>query len=436
METEPAAGAGAIARLSRPWRVAAVLALVVLAANFFVATEPVRLASSDDAVIDSALHNQPGSLGDGIFVTWGLQQGRFYFAVPGYRLPYLCYLAGGSTILALGRTVLTLAAFGLLGALLGRLLRNEAAGWLYTLVAFGMLHLPSVPYPVLSYPAYAVGGISLLLACHCFLTGLRDRRPGWLLAGGLFHVYALLCQENFLVFTLIYPALALVGAAGGGRWARVARSGPYFVLSAAYVAVYVVFQRRHPSTYEGTLLSPHPGEAVRSWACQTLAALPGFELLANRQAPYPNEGPFWKPGRQVLDLLRALPFSAGTIALGAAAVATGLAARAARSGRPSLRLAALCAAAAVLPNLLPALTVKYQEAAHHRYYPYVYSFTAYGWLVGAALVAWLVWAARSDGGSARGRAALPVLGCVLAALFLSAQASNLHTLALLRAWFN
>jgi hypothetical protein len=436
LQADPAAGDPAIARLSRPWRAAAALALAVLAANFFVVTEPVRLACSDDAVIDNALHNRPGSLGDGIFVTWGLQQGRFYLAVPGYRLPYLGYRVGGPAFLALGRTVLALAAFGLLGALLARLLRSEAAGWLYALAAFGMLHLPAVPYPVLSYPAYAVGGISLLLACHCFLSGLRDRRPGWLLAGGLFHVYALLCQENFLVFTLVYPGLALVGADREGRWARVARSGPYFVLSAAYVAVYVAFRHRHPSGYAGTQFSPRPGEAVRSWACQTLAALPGFELLANRQAPYPNVGPFWKPGRQVLDLLRALPLLGGMIALGAAAVATGLAARAARSARPSPRIAALCAAGAVLPNLLPALTVKYQEAAHHRYYPYVYSFTAYGWLVGAALVTWLVWAARSEGGPPRARAALPVLGCLLGGLFLSAQASNLHTLALLRAWFN
>lgn len=436
MATEPAAGPAAIARLARLWRGAAALALAVLAANFFAVTEPVRLACSDDVLIDNALHHRPGSLGDGIFVTWGLQEGRFYFAVPGYRLPYLGYLVGGSTFLALGRTVLTLAAFGLLGALLARLLRNEAAGWLYTLVALGMLHLPSVPYPVLSYPAYAVGGLSFLLACHCFLTGLRDRRPGWLLAGGLLHVYALLCQENFLIFTLIYPGLALAAAADRGRWARVARSGPYFVLSAAYGAVYLAFRHQHPSSYEGSQFSPHLAEALRSWACQTLAAVPGFELLANRQAPYPNVGPFWKTGPQILDLLRALPLLGGLIAVGAAAVATGLAARAARSARPSARLAALCAAVAVLPNLLPALTVKYQEAAHHRYYPYVYSFTAYGWLVGAALVAWLLWAGRSDGGSPRLGAALPVLGCLLGALFLSAQASNLHTLALLRAWFN
>ncbi len=435
MQADPAAGTAAIARLSRPWRAAAALALAVLSARFFLATEPVRLACSDDAVIDDALHNRPGSLGDGIFVTWGLQQGRFYFAVPGYRLPYLGYLARGPAFLALIRTALTLAAFGLLGALLARLLRSEAAGWLYTLAAFGMLHLPSVPYPVLSYPAYAVGGVSLLLAAHCFLSGLRDRRPGWLLAGGLFHVYALLCQENFLLCTLVYPGLALVAAGGAGRWARVARSGPYFVLSAAYLAVYLAFQHRHPSSYGGTQFSPHLGEAVRSWACQTLAALPGFELLANRPAPYPNAGPFWKPGRQVLDLLQALPLLGWVTALGVAAVATGLAARAADSARPSPRVAALWAAVAVLPNLLPALTLKYQAAAHHRYYPYVYSFTAYGWLVGAALVAWLLWA-RSEGGSPRPRAALPALGCLLGALLLSAQASNLHTLALLRAWFN
>lgn len=422
-------------RLTPGWRWAAALLLGALMLNFAAATRRVRLANDDDVRIQAAFSQPDERVLDRFLNDWSEQQGRFYFSAGSYRLPYAIYSIHGRAAFSLARAALLVAQFALTGWLLARLCRNEAAGWLCAVAASAALHVPAVFYPVLSYPAYSAGSTAVLLALHCFLTGVERSQARWLFLAACLHLFALFWHENFLVFTVLYPALGWAGR-GGTRGAILRACLPVILVSAAYFGVYSLFRRMYTTGYDGTVLSFDPLGAANAWMRQTLAAAPGFELLINRAAPYPSVGPLWKSAGQVLAILGAVPAAGAVLALVAAVVSAGLARRAASCGIAAAPAAVFLILASALPNVMPSLTQKFQENAHHRFYPYVYSFNCYCWGVAAATALWLMLARERDPGGPRLRWLVAPLFVLLLALFVSAQASNRHTLELLRTWYN
>jgi hypothetical protein len=423
-------------RLTSRWRWVASLLLAALLVNFVAMTRSVRLANTDDVRLQ-AVFSQPEGRGlDRFLDDWSEQQGRFYFAAGSYRLPYAVYAVHDPVRFASARAAALFVQFALAGWLLARLCRNEAAGWLCTMVAMSALHLPAVPYPVLSYPAYAAGGMALLGALHCFLTGIERSSGRWLLCAAGLHLLALLWHENFIAFTVLYPAISWAARTGRPAGALIRANLPVLFVSAAYVGVYVGFRHLYSTGYDGTVLALKPVGAATSWMRQTLASAPGFELLVNRAAPYPTVGPLWKSAGQVLGILGSVPAAGLALALAASVAGAGLARQAGSSGAPSAPVVVFLLLAAALPNVIPSLTQKFQENAHHRFYPYVYSFGSYYWGVAAATALWLVLAAERGPGGAWPRLRLPLLFVLLLGVFVSAQASNRHTLELLRTWYN
>jgi hypothetical protein len=418
------------------WRLAAALLLALMLVNFVRVTRPVRLATNDDVSLQAAFSGRSPGGADRFLADWSEQQGRFYFSTAAYKAPYAVYRVRDPALFSLARAVLLFSQFALTGWLLARLCRSEAAGWLSALVAAGALHIPAVFYPVLSYPAYSAGSIALLLSLHCFLTGVRGSRAAWLFAAGCLQLLALLWHENFLAFTVLFPVLAW--AAGADRSARgvLRASLPAAAVSAAYLAVYVTFNREYATGYDGTVFSFNLAGAGTAWLRQTLAATPGFELFVSRLAPYPSTGPLWKSAPEIAGILGSVALLGGALALAGAAVATALARRAAAGAPAAARVLLFILVAAAVPNLLPSFTQKFQENAHHRFYPYVYSFNSYCWGVCAAVCLWQGLAARLRPGGSRLRILLAALFLLLGALFVSAQASNQHTLELLRKWYN
>ena len=418
------------------WRLAAALMLALMLVNFVRLTRPVRLANSDDISLQAAFSGQSPGGADRFLADWSEQQGRFYFSTGAYKVPYAVYSIRDPALFSLARAVLLFSQLALTGWLLARLCRNEASGWLFVLVAAGALHIPAVFYPVLSYPAYSVGSIALLLALHCFLTGVERCRIAWLFAAGCLQFCALFWHENFLAFTVLFPGLAWVAGADRSAGAVLRASLPAVAVSAAYLTVYVAFERIYSTGYDGTTLSFSPAGASTSWIRQTLAATPGFELFISRLAPYPSVGPLWKSAPEIAAILGSIAMWGAALAIAGAAVATGLARRAAACAVPAALVVVFLLVAVAMANLLPSFTQKFQENAHHRFYPYVYSFNSYCWGVCAAVCIWQRLAGKLHPGGFRLRLLLAALFLVLVALFTSAQASNQHTLELLRKWYN
>jgi hypothetical protein len=421
--------------ISFRWRLAATLLLALMFLSFVRATMPVRLASGDDVIIQAALSKPDKNASSVFFADWSQRQGRFYFAITTYRLPYEIYKIRDPFAFAFIRATALFAQYALLGWLLARICRNEAAGWLCTIVAAGALHIPAIFYPVLSYPAYSAGSIALLLALHCYLTGVQRSQAIWLSAAACLHLYALLCHENFLVFTVLFPVLAWATGYGRSTGVILWQCLPLLLVSVVYACVYAGFRWLHPTTYDGTVFSFSLSGAMTSWTRQTLAAIPGFELFINRTTPYYSGGPLWKTTSELKVILGSVASINLVLALISALFAAGLAYKAAASRVPALPVVIFLMLATALPNLLPSLAQKYQENAHHRFYPYVYSFSSYCWGVAAATCLGLMLVGKPHAKKSALRRGLPLLALLMAAVFISAQASNSHVIGLLCRWY-
>jgi hypothetical protein len=425
-----------IGLLPPAWRWAALVLSSMLLLNLTYMTEPVRLANSDDVKIQTALSQPHKEKRDELFVDWSQQQGRFYFACPSYQLPYAIYAIKDPFLFSLSRAIIVYAQFILLGCLVARLCQNEAVGWLVVLISGGALHIPSIFYPILSYPAYSAGSIAVLLALHCFLSNLKTPQIKWLLAACLFYLFALLWHENFLIFALLFPALCWAAGSGLTPAAIIQRSLPVFCVAGIYLGIYFGFRHIFPGSYDGTAVSFDLVGAVDAWTRQTFAALPGFEFFINRAAPYPNLGPFWKNGVALAATLYSVTLTGFALAFGGGLVTTALARRAAAACVPTRKIILFLLLAAVLPNILPSLTQKYQMTAHHRLYPYVYSFNSYCWGIAGATASLIVILGRPHVALSVKRGSLLLSLLIMWALFFSAQASNQYTLNLLCRWYN
>ena len=407
-----------------------VAAFVVTALCFVLAPVRVRLANSDDQVRQRLM--ETGGVGPH-FVEEARTQGRFYFATPVYLIPWEIYrLPSGwtfSTVRALG----FLSGVALLGLLCAQQTGNRALGALVALVTSAALHLPATFYPVLSYPPMAIGLVALLGGLlaqraharnHGFLAGLGS---------GMGLLIACLMCEMFVVFLPVFCTVAYGSGRDGRR--RISAALPALTAATAYLAVYGLFALRFPSTYDGTHVSLDLAAAANALFRQTFGAVPGFELMALRSPPGTATGAFWRPASQLGELVRAVPGWAWLVVL-VQATATAVLARAAlRRSAASGWTLAVAAACVLLPNLPISLTPRYQVFAHHRMYPYVYSFYAYCAMMALAVLLWHRLFAPSAQPRSR-RAGVAGLLLLSGAAYASAQTANHHTFGLLYRWYN
>ncbi len=405
------------------------LACFVLTFVAFVhQTAPVRLAHFDDANANQLIHRDEMV---GAMVPTAQLQGRFYLAAPGHFWPYEIYRIHSPLAFATLRAALFFAEIGLLGWLCGRVARNAALGWMVALLAGAALHLPPTFFAVLSYPTMAVGFISLLAGLHFYLSYLRRGSALCALFSGLLLLHAGFFLDLFMVFLPVFFALSW--HEGRRSLRSLARSATAPVTAAvAYLAAYGLFAMVHPSTYAGTTWSLDPGAAATSLMRQTLSVIPGYELFAHRTYPA-GAGPWLKSTSEIRAAFAATPRWAWGLALLQGLSLWALVVHAPRSRTVSLGVMAVALACALLANLPMSLTERYQIWAYHREFPYIYSFYAY-----CALIALFVFAAqRFLAHSARTRPAFSIALAVLGfVLFISAAASNAHTLALLGEWHN
>lgn len=279
-----------------------------------------------------------------------------------------------------------------------------------------------------------VGFISLLAALHFHLSYSRRGSAISALFSGLLLLHAGFFLDLFMVFLPVFFALSW--HEGRRSLRRLARSaiGP-MTAAVAYLAAYGLFAAVYPSVYAGTTWSLDPGAATTSLMRQTLSVIPGYELFAHRTHPA-GAGPWLKSAAEIRAVFAATPGWAWGLAALQGVSLWALAVHAARGRTVSIGVMAVALACALLANLPMSLTARYQIWAYHREFPYIYSFYAY-----CALAALFVFAVqRLLSHLPRFGKAQPGFQVAFAAfglaLFVSAAASNAHTLDLLRQWHN
>lgn len=237
------------------------------------------------------------------------------------------------------------------------------------------------------------------LGAMCGSAALQDSRgPGARALSLVLLALALLCHELFVLFFVLHVA-AEARAAGGPSAGIFRRLLPGGILIAAYVALNLALKSRALIDYEGVRLSTDPVAALHSVIRYTVSAWPGFEIWFDRAAP--GALPARSPGDAFALLVDNLDPLSLVLAAGAALLAHHQLGRAPAKPARALGLTVLLfGALTVLPNLLPALTEKYQIWAMQRRLPYYYG--ALGLVFGACGL--LVAARRICGASRLARA--------------------------------
>lgn len=404
------------------------LAVFVLAfAHFWVRTTPVRFANTDDLVFQDISDR---NLSADFTVSNAQGQARFYFASPLFR-PALVTLYGVPQpwLFSLLRTAALFAQIGLAGWLVARVTRNSAQGAAFALLFLGTLHIPPTFYPVLSYPCNWLGFCAVLAAVHCHLTYLRRPNPLPAVFTGVF--FLLGCQMHE-IFIFCLPLFLLLGEpqAGAGWPGRLRAAFAPLTAASGYTAVYLLFARQFPSTYDGTQFSPDLGAAVQVVMRQMVGIIPGFELVVQRLQSEAS-GPLFREAGAIGRTLLTTPASDLLLGLTEAAALTSLLACAARQAHPSVRRWPWLLACAILLNLPVAFSSKYQVFIFHRQFPYVYAFYA-------SFAVYLVLTGAAIGllHRAGGWLSLTIVGLLSAALCFSAMASNHQVLLWLQQTYN
>ncbi len=395
------------------------------------ASQPVRFASVDDVASDHLVRT--GRL-ESHSITSAPIQGRFYLAAPCHLWPYRIYEVDSPLHFSTIRAALLLAQMGLTAWLCGRVAQNPAVGWLTMLLETATLHLPATFFAALSYPTMAIGFCSLLASLHLHLLFLRRGSPIAALSCAVLFLHACLYLEVFVVYLPLYFFLSWQN--GRKSASSMLRSvAGLLAATLAYLSAYAFFVSLYPSTYGGTRFSANVGEFLDALVRLTFGVTPGLELIVHRTHPA-GGGPLLKTGMEIAGLFTATPFWHYALAALQCVTFGSLLLRTRLAGRTALWFVAVAIACAFLPNLPVAVTERYQIWIHHREYPYIYSFYSYCALAAGAAFALpgVVFHPRL---SVKGRKiCATIIGLGVCVLFVSAKASNSHTLALLQQWHN
>ena len=426
--TNPADSAALLSR--RAWFVLTMV-FALSFVHFWVRTIPVRLANPDDVSFQGVTDENTVAA----FTSRNaLEQGRFYFESPVFGWLFSAhYKVHQPWLYSLIRAGALFTQIGLAGWQLARITRRPAWGATLALFILSTLHIPLTFYPVLSYPNFWIGFTAVLTALHFHLSYLL--RPGLvtgILTGACF-LLAGLMHEFFLVFLPLLLALAwLRPHPGWSGWLR-ANLVP-LVTAGGYAVVFALFAREFPTHYAGTQFSSAIYPAGQVVVRQMAGIVPGFELLIRRLPPE-TTGPLLRDLPEIIRTVTGIPWPDLLLGLVEAATLTGLLLHCARHP-PSLgRHWPWALVFAAFLNLPIAFSQKYQIFILHREFPYAYAFYSYFFLC-LALIAAPDWCLRRQSGSFNHRLLPSLVGLVIAALCLSAMASNYRVLQILQQRYN
>jgi len=160
-----------------------------------------------------------------------------------------------------------------------------------------------------------------------------------------------------------------LGLRNEGRlsWRIFRRLLPELTIAIAFVTLFYTLHAMAGGTYSGTTLSLDLPAALQSLIRYTMASLPGTELLLDRTSTLPL-----RPSSEIFGLLfSSLSWSAVFLALGCTFL---LHKHFSTNVPPSVSITSslFLLGLLFLPNLLPAITAKYQIWAMQRRIPYYY----------------------------------------------------------------
>lgn len=354
--------------LSRPaGRFLAILCLSALAGLAFWGYLRTGPTTSDDLVYEQAVAT--GRLGF-ICSELATKSGRFhhYLHVGLTSLPY--HLDGWPARKAVGLAA-TLAAMTALALLAARLAANPALGLLTAALLLALFQDNWHHNILTAYPLVFDSGLLWLLAAgYALLRHGETDKARWLV---LANVAMFLAFCHFEAFVAYLPVLAgvvwLTGRGSAGKRLRTLCAA--FVAVPVYLAVYLGYRLTHPSHYAGNALDlSSPWRVLETALAYSASALPlgafGLNLDSINRFPVATSRYVLSFGQYLGDL--AANWAAVSPAwIAASLLAGGLTYACLRQGDGSLRLrplALLLAGYAVIcPNLLIALTPKYQEPA-------------------------------------------------------------------------
>lgn len=180
---------------------------------------------------------------------------------------------------------------------------------------------------------------------------------------------ALLCHEVFLIFGVMHVALALRSERRPVRhiWPRLL---PWFTIAATFAVLFFALHALSRESYTGTTLSLDLPAAGKALIRYSVAILPPAELFIDRNS---TAGLPLQSAAEILhSLAHPLDFVVLCLALGAGLLVYVHFIAPSAVGPPAISVSFLLIALLILPNLLPALTVKYQIWAMQRRIPYYY----------------------------------------------------------------
>ena len=257
-----------------------------------------------------------------------------------------------------------------LAALAARLSRRPEVGVLVAALALG-LYQDNWHHNILTaYPfVFDSGMLCLLAAGYALVRRAETGRTSWLVAANLALFLSFAHFEAFVAYIPVLAGLVWLTARGGAR-ERLRAMIPAFAVLPVYAAVYLGYRLGHPSQYAGNALDlTSPAAILKTVWAYSRPALPLGGFAFNLE--YVNRFPQFAQA-YVLSFGQYLSELAANLSLLAPAwVALALLAggltyycldRAARARVPWLAWL-LCAYAVVCPNLLIALSPKYQEPA-------------------------------------------------------------------------
>lgn len=405
------------------------LVLVLLALNLGAYTNGLCLASADDLSIRHALADPAAQLGNRIHDE---AIGRIYTEPKFFLLEHLMAVHSDDV-----RTVVRL---------LSALLAFAPAAWFAwewsrdCFVAFSVLALLLGLLPVvagyqafLSFPLLWIGWGAVWVMGALALR--EESVAGRCLMAAAFGL-ALASHESNAAF-VVWPALVRAAAGRPGWRATAAREfAPCLVVLLGYAALSLALRHEvnvllNEPTYDGALLSWHLRDAAFALNVYSLSGIPGLDGWCARW----TDG-LWLTPAEWLSRIQAWVALSGLLASVLLAAVTWFAARSPRGVQPppvrrnAARFSALLIFAAYAPNLLLALTMKYQQWAHQREWPYYYTSMSFIALtvLGAVLAGALL---RRTRGRTRAcvQAALAVLVFVLA---LGSNAAGRQAVAYMR----
>jgi hypothetical protein len=403
--------------LRAPW-------FALLAALGFAAIVLSPMLSSGllgDDIVNSAT-TAPGTLratGAGLLdvivsgtMPW-IQAGRFF---PGTAYGgVLFYLVDGNALtLKLFVFAVILIDLALLGVLIVLLTRSSATAALSIAVVPLALQIRAAVYhdPVVAFAGLLPVVTGYLLASLClFVVSLRSRRRRYLLPSIGLYGLALITYEVTIALVIVYPALAWFFPTRRSVRRAIAVSSPFAALALAAVVTAVALRLANPG---GFALSSSASDYARSLSA-------GADPAQGAYAP--NFDPIAIARTLVLQCIGAIPFSFALLAapMASAHVPTGLEAL---TSRPLATIALAGAAAVlvaavvrrircesktpprpehvllllglgvfllVLPNVLIALSPRYQREVHRgiAYLPVFISCLGVG-VLGGTLVHWIL----------------------------------------------